>query len=258
MATTETGTELSERERTPAEQPTRPEAPSGRRRTIWFLELYRSALGKKYAMAITGLILLAYVLVHMIGNLKLYLGPESMNAYAEWLRALGEPALPRTVLLWIVRVVLLAAFVLHIHAAYALTMMNRRARPVGYHSRRDYVAADFAARTMRWTGVIVLLFVLFHLADLTFGVANPGYESGAVYSNVVASFSRWPVAILYIVANLALGYHLFHGAWSLFQSLGLNRPAFKHWRRYFAIAFAVVVTAGNVTFPVAVLTGVVG
>lgn len=227
------------------------------RRRAWPLEIYRSALGKKYVMAVTGLVLMAYVLVHAIGNLKLYLGPSSLNRYAAWLREVGEPALPATTLLWLVRVGLIVAFLLHIHAAYRLTVINRRSRPQRYRSKRDYVAADFASRTMRWTGVIVGLFVLFHLLDLTLGVGNRRFVGGDVYHNVVASFERWPVAAIYIVANVALGIHLYHGAWSLFQSMGWNRRRFNHWRRYFAGTFAVVVAGINISFPIAVLTGVV-
>jgi succinate dehydrogenase / fumarate reductase, cytochrome b subunit len=230
------------------------------RRRLWLLELYRSALGKKYAMAISGLVLMAYVLLHMIGNLKLYFGPEAMQEYADWLRIFGAPAAPEDAMLWFVRIVLVVAFLVHIHAAYALTVMNRRARPERYQSRRDYLAADFAARTMRWTGVIILLFVLFHLADLTFGYVNPNPDFAYgqnVYDNVVASFSVPAISAFYIIANLALGLHLYHGAWSLFQTMGWNRPRFNHWRRWFAIAFAVVVAGGNISFPIAVLTGVV-
>jgi succinate dehydrogenase / fumarate reductase cytochrome b subunit len=233
-----------------------PPAPRARSRT-WFGEVYRSAVGKKYAMAISGLVLMAYVLLHAVGNLKLYLGESSMNEYGAWLRVIGEPAVPEYALLWLVRVALLIAFPVHIVAAYQLTRMNRKARPVRYQSQRDYVVADFASRTMRWTGVIVALFVLFHLADLTWGYANPAFEHGEVYSNVVASFQRVPVALLYIAANLALGVHLYHGAWSLFQTMGWNRPRFNRWRRWFAISFAVLVAAVNVSFPVAVLTGIV-
>jgi succinate dehydrogenase / fumarate reductase cytochrome b subunit len=230
----------------------------GRQRRPWVLEVYRSALGKKYVMAVTGMILMGYVLVHMVGNLKLYLGSEALNHYGEWLRDIGEPALPRTVLLWMIRGVLAVAFVLHIHAAYALTMMNNRARPLRrYRSKRDYVAASYASRTMRWSGVIVALFVLFHLMDLTWGNANPDFVRGDPYRNVVESFQRWPVAIVYIVANLALGLHLYHGAWSLFQSMGWSNRRFNRWRRYFGAVFAVVVAAGNISFPIAVLTGVV-
>ncbi len=244
----------------PAPRRVRRSAPSsgvGRDRTPWALELYRSALGKKYVLAVTGMVLMGYVLLHMIGNLKLYLGAESLNRYGEWLRDFGEPAVPREVLLWIARSALIAAVALHIHAAYALTVINRHARPERYRSKRDYVAADFASRTMRWSGVIVGLFVVFHLLDLTWGTANPGFVEGDVYRNVVESFKRWPIALVYLIANLALGLHLYHGAWSLFQSMGWSNARFNHWRRYFSVTFATVVTVGNVSFPIAVLTGLV-
>jgi len=215
--------------------------------------LFATAVGKKYAMAISGLVLMGYVLLHMVGNLKIYFGAESLNKYSEWLREVGEPALPREWLLWGVRIVLLLAVVVHIYAAYALTVMNRRARPVQYVSKRDYVAADFASRTMRWTGIIVVLFVIWHLLDLTWGTTNPDFVSGDVYHNVIASFERIPVAIVYVIANLALGVHLYHGAWSLFQSMGW----YGTWRRTFSIAFAGVIVLGNVSFPLAVMFGVV-
>ena len=215
--------------------------------------LYATHVGKKYAMAISGMVLMAFVFVHMVGNLKLYLGAASIDAYSRWLRNVGEPAMPRETLLWVVRVGLLAAVAVHVHAAYSLTVVNRRARPDAYRSPRDYVAASFASRTMRWTGPIVLAFVMFHLLDLTWGTANPSFRAGDPYHNVVASFQRWPVAVAYVVANLALALHLSHGASSLFQSIGwVNRR-----RREFALAFAVVVAAGNVSFPLAVLTGVI-
>jgi succinate dehydrogenase / fumarate reductase cytochrome b subunit len=227
------------------------------RRAPFPVRFYASAIGKKWAMAVSGIVLLLFVLGHMVGNLKVYLGPEHMNSYAEWLRDFGEPAFPRTVILWIVRAVLIAAFAVHIHAAYSLTRLNREARPVRYQSPRDYVAANWASRTMRWTGVIVGLFVVFHLFDLTWGQANPDFVRGDAYQNLVASFERWPVAIVYIVANLALGFHIYHGAWSLFQSVGWNNPRFNVWRRYFAGAFASVVAGANVLFPIMVLAGVV-
>lgn len=226
-----------------------------RRKRPFFIEFYSSDVGKKWVMAVTGIVLLGYVLVHMIGNLKLYLGAEDINHYGEWLREFGEPALPRTVFLWIMRVGLAAAFFFHIHAAYALTRSNLRARAGGYRGGRDYVASDYASRTMRWTGIIITLFVLFHLADLTWGTANPDFVRGEVYANIVASFERVPVSVIYIVANLALGLHIYHGAWSMFQSLGLTNPRFNVWRRWFAIGFAAVVTLGNISFPLAVLTG---
>jgi succinate dehydrogenase / fumarate reductase cytochrome b subunit len=216
--------------------------------------LYGTYVGKKYAMAISGIVLMLFVLGHMIGNLKLYLGASQLDAYGHWLRGVGEPALPRQTLLWAVRIVLIAAVAIHIHAAYALTLVNRRARPLPYRSARDYVAASFASRTMRWTGVIVALFVVFHLLDLTWGAANPDFRAGDPYHNVVASFQRWPVAIAYVVANLALALHLYHGAWSLTQSMGW---VFAR-RRELAIAFAAIVALGNVSFPIAVVTGIVG
>lgn len=235
-------------------------APTPRRfrRSLWLLEFYRSALGKKYAMALSGVFIMAWLVGHLVGNFKIFLGAESFDFYSEWLReGLGYPLLPRTWLLWSIRILLIAAFVIHIHAAYALTVMNRRARPHAYESPRDYVAANFAARTMRWSGIIVGLFIVFHLLDLTWGYANPDFVVGDVYHNVVASFQRWPVSFFYILANLALGLHLYHGAWSLFQSLGLNNRRFNHWRHYFAVAFAAVITLGNISFPLAVMTGVV-
>jgi len=228
-----------------------------RHRSFWPLELYRSAVGKKWIMAITGVMLLGFVFGHMIGNLKVYLGAEDMNHYGEFLRELLVPLLPRTWLLWGVRLGLIAAFVLHIHAAYALTQMNHRARPDDYVGGRDYIAANFASRTMRWTGIIVGLYLLFHLADLTAGAANPEFVRGDPYNNLVASFDNVPVALLYVVANVALGVHIFHGTWSLFQSLGLNNPRFNRWRIGFARGFAALIVLGNVSFPIAVMTGVV-
>jgi succinate dehydrogenase / fumarate reductase cytochrome b subunit len=228
------------------------------RRLPWPLAFYSTALGKKWVMAVSGIILLLFVFFHMLGNLKLYLGAEEINTYAHGLRTFGEPFAPYSYVLWAVRIILVIAVVLHIHAAWTLTLMNRRARPVGYQGGRHYVAATYAARTMRWSGIIVLAFIIYHLLDLTFGTTNPNFVSGDPYHNVVESFSRWPVAIAYIVANLALGLHIYHGAWSLFQSLGWNSPRINAGRRWFATLFAAVIVIGNVSFPIAVLTGVIG
>ncbi|MFN8018189.1 MAG: succinate dehydrogenase cytochrome b subunit [Acidimicrobiales bacterium] len=222
------------------------------------MEIYRSALGKKYVMALTGIMLMGFVFAHMVGNLKMYMGPVDYDHYAAFLRKLGYPILPKGVALWLMRAGLLTAVVLHIHSAYSLTRMNQRARITTYQSKRDYIAANFASRTMRWTGIIVFLFLIWHLADLTWGWANPDFVEGAVYHNVVVSFSRVGVAVLYVVANLALGVHLFHGAWSLFQSMGWNSPRFNKWRRNFAAAFAAIIVVGNCSFPIAVQLGIVG
>jgi succinate dehydrogenase / fumarate reductase, cytochrome b subunit len=222
----------------------------------WFGEVYRSAVGKKAVMAVTGILLFGFVLVHMVGNLKLYEGPQVLNSYAGFLRTVGSPAIPTSGLLWLARAILLVAVVLHMWAAWQVTMMSRAARPQGY-GRRDFVEASYASRTMRWGGVIILLFVVYHLLDLTFGTVNPSFRHGDVYHNVVASFSVWWVAAFYVVAQVALGFHLYHGLWSLFQSLGWNHPRFNGWRRGFATAFAWIITVGNISFPLAVLAGVV-
>jgi succinate dehydrogenase / fumarate reductase cytochrome b subunit len=217
---------------------------------------YRSSLGKKAVMAVTGLILFGFVLGHMAGNLKLYQGEAAYDAYAEHLRELGAPIFAHGQLLWVFRLGLLAAVGLHLHAATVLTLQNRRARPAAYELR-ETLQATYAARTMRWGGVIVLLFVLYHLAHLTFGWAHPDFEPGKVFQNVIVGFSIPWVAVFYVVANFALGLHLYHGVWSLFQSLGWNHPKLNPWRRRLAAFFAAAVTLGNVSFPLAVLTGVV-
>jgi len=221
------------------------------------VRFWRSAIGKKWVMAVTGIMLLGFVLFHMIGNLKIYLGAAHLDEYAEWLRTIGEPFVPRGVFLWILRVGLIGAFFFHIVSAAQLTRLNHQSRPMKYQSPRDYVAADFASRTMRWTGVIVGLFVIFHLMDLTWGTVDPGWARGHVYANVIHSFQRVPVAIVYIVANIALAIHIFHGAWSMFQSLGINNPKWNDARRKFAIGFALLIGIANVSFPLLVVTGVV-
>lgn len=245
------------------------EKPTRHRPAPWPVEFYRSAVGKKWVMAVTGVILLSFVLAHMIGNLKIYiLEPVTEGAvtdyeidlYGEALRSLLFPLVPHHVVLWIMRIGLIVAGALHVHAAYALTVVNRKARLVDYQGPREYLVANYASRTMRWSGVIVLLFVGWHLADFTWGVAPfapDGWVHGQVHDNFIESFSRVPVSMLYIVANLALGFHLYHGAWSMFQSIGANNPRFNPWRRYLAIAFSVLIVAANISFPIAVMTGIV-
>ncbi len=229
------------------------------------IDLYRSAVGKKWVMAITGILLMGFVFAHMVGNTKMYFGAEDFDSYAEFLRRIAYPLVPETGFLWIMRVGLIAAFAFHMHAAYSLTVLNRKARPVGYKTRRDYIAVNWANRSMRWTGIIILLFVIFHLMDLTWGrapVASSEYAYGAAYANVAFSMERWPVAVIYILCNLALGVHLYHGSWSIFQTLGTMsskfNPRHNPLRRGFALAFAVIVAGVNISFPIAVLTGVVG
>jgi succinate dehydrogenase / fumarate reductase cytochrome b subunit len=216
-------------------------------------------------MAASGLVLFAFVVGHLVGNLKLYQGryadgPHAgqyrIDVYGEGLREIGSPILGRGQALWLARIALLGAVGLHILAAWRTTRQSWAARPIPYR-RLAAVQSTYAARTMRWGGVIILFYVLFHLADLTFGWANPAFVAGRVRDNLVASFEQPLVAGLYVVANVALGCHLHHGLWSLFQSLGWNNPRFDVWRRRFATASAVAITAGNVSFPVAVLAGLV-
>lgn len=232
-------------------------APGSTRKLPLPLEIYRTAVGKKYVMALTGIAIMGFVFFHMLGNLKMFLGPEDFDHYGEWLRELLVPFVPRTVTLWLLRIGLIAAFVLHVHAAYSLTRINHAARETKYQSKRDYVAANYASRTMRWSGVIFGLFLVWHLFDLTFTGTGYHYARGHVYDNVALSLGRLWNAAFYLVANIALGFHLFHGAWSLFQTMGWNNPRFNAWRRGFAAGFAGLVVLGNVSFPIAVTAGVV-
>jgi succinate dehydrogenase / fumarate reductase cytochrome b subunit len=226
-------------------------------RAPWPVQFYGTAVGKKWVMALTGLAIMGFVFAHAVGNLKVYMGADDFNHYGEFLRELLVPILPRTVTLWLLRIGLIVAFVLHIHSAWGLTRMNRRANGSGYTQSRDWQAATIASRSMRMTGIVIALFLLFHLADLTWGTVNPDFVRGDAYRNFVATFSRPVVSIFYIVANVALGIHLFHGAWSMFQSMGLNNPKWNSWRRGFAAGFAALIVVINVSFPLAVLTGVV-
>jgi len=235
-----------------------PDTASGpARRRPWPIEFYRSAVGKKWVMAVTGLIGMGFVIAHLIGNLKLYLSREEIDLYGEALRNFPKDLLPRTVFLWTLRAVLFVALVLHVHCAYALTRMNQKARPVGYQSKRDYSVANYASRTMRWSGVIVLLFIFFHLLDLTWGGGGADFVRGDPYNNAIRSMERPLVAAVYIIANLALGLHLYHGAWSLFQSLGINNPRINVARRRFAQGFAAIIVIGNCSFPILVQAHVV-
>lgn len=225
-----------------------------------WLRIYRTAVGKKTVMAVSGILLFGFVLAHMLGNLKLYLGAEELNHYAEWLRQVGSPLFPHGSLLWLARLLLLAAVAVHITAATQLTLLSWKARPEDYEQRRP-IEATYASRTMRWGGVIIALFVLYHLAHLTWGAewAHQDFIPGDVYHNVVAGFSVWWVSAFYIVAQMALCLHLYHGVWSLFQTLGWHVSGNPHdWRRRFALVFALIIFVGNISFPLAVLVGLVG
>lgn len=212
---------------------------------------FGSTIGRKIVMAVTGVILFGFVVGHMAGNLQLYLGPGPMNAYAVFLREVLHGSG-----LWIARAVLLLAVVLHVWAAVSLTRLDLAARPLEYHEWRA-AESTYASRSMRWTGFLLAAFVVFHLLDLTFGTANPGFQEGNVYANVVRSFSRVPVVVVYVVAMGLLGLHLKHGTLSMLRTLGLSHPGHQAIAAQVLTVLVGVTIAANVSFPLAVLFGVV-
>ncbi|MFD6416854.1 succinate dehydrogenase [Streptomyces sp. NPDC060194] len=231
----------------PGTPPRRPSAV----RTLW-----DSTIGKKVIMAVSGLVMLAYVVAHMLGNLKIFFGKGDFNGYAHWLRTMGEPLLHHEWALWIVRVALVAAVVLHGVCAYQLSRRDLKARPTAYaHKRRR---ASYATRTMRWGGIILALFIVWHILDLTTGTAHPGgFEHGNPYDNVVDTFSTWYGNVVYIAAVTALGLHVRHGFWSAAQTLGAGNATRDRALKAVANALALVLTLGFVSVPVAVMTGLV-
>src|ERR1700720_3793192 len=221
------------------------------------LALWSSVIGKKVVMALTGAVLILFVVAHMVGNLKLFSGQEEINAYSRFLREVGWPELGYGQLLWIVRIVLLVCAFLHITAAVQLTRMNWRARPVGYENRKD-VETTWGAVTMRWGGLLLAVFIVFHLLHFTGGLVGfqPGqFEHLMVYQNVVAGFSVLPISLFYIVAMGALCLHLDHGIWSILQTLGwVNLDNTKSLRAVSRI-MALVIFAGFISVPLSVLAG---
>ncbi len=212
---------------------------------------FESSVGRKLVMALTGILLFGFVLGHMIGNLQIYLGPEAINHYGEFLRELGHGGA-----IWVARLVLLAAVGLHIWAAITLALENRAARPQRYR-RLGYEASDYASRTMIWSGPLLAIFVVYHLLHFTIGSVHHDFIPGDVYHNVIAGFRVWPVSVFYIVCMLALGFHMVHGLWSMLQTIGFSHPRYNAWRRTFAVIFTLVVVVGNISIPVSVLTGVI-
>ncbi|WSQ23953.1 succinate dehydrogenase [Streptomyces zaomyceticus] len=207
-------------------------------------------------MAVSGLLMLGYLVAHVAGNLKVFFGPEEFNAYGHWLRVMGAPVLHHEWALWLVRIALLAAVVAHAVCAYQLSRRDVRARPTAYVHRRK--RASYATRTMRWGGIILALFIVWHILDLTTGTVHPGgFEEGKPYQNVVDTFSTWYGNVIYIVAMLAVGLHVRHGFWSAAQTLGVGDARRERLLRAAANTLALVLTAGFVSVPVAVMTGVV-
>lgn len=214
-------------------------------------------------MAVSGIILIGYLLAHMYGNLKVFAGQAAFDEYAAHLRTIGEPILPHAGLLWIIRVVLLAAVVAHAYAAFKLWARNHRGRGGAkrYQSARAArgVQRSYSSFTLRWGGIIIAVFVVFHLLNFTWQVINPGGASASPYQRVVNGFSVWWLVVAYTVAMLAVGFHLRHGTWSALTTLGLNTSTVAR-RRLNLIAYAVagVVTVGFLLPPYSILFGLVG
>ncbi|HYG67433.1 MAG TPA: succinate dehydrogenase cytochrome b subunit [Anaeromyxobacteraceae bacterium] len=212
--------------------------------------LWKNAIGKKWLMAVTGIVLFAYVLVHMLANLQVYSGSaETLNAYGRFLRI--APAL-----LWAARIVLLAALAVHVVAGVQLYLGKKRARPQDYAQWTPAVSSP-ASRTMIWSGFLIFAFVVYHLLDLTIGTANPDFRHGDIYHNIIVSLAQLGASIAYLVAMLALGFHLWHGLWSMFQSLGVANRAWLRPLKKFAVIAATLIALGFASIPIAVLTGVI-
>jgi succinate dehydrogenase / fumarate reductase cytochrome b subunit len=214
-----------------------------------------SSVFKKAAMAVSGIIMVLYLILHMIGNLKAFAGRETFNNYSHFIRTAGEPAVPEQTVLTIVRVVLVVAVLAHMWAAFSLWKQARAARPVAYVTKKR-VQQSYASRTLRWGGVIILLFIIYHLLDLTVGAVNPEGD-GTPYDKLVASFSNPFVTAFYVIALVLLGMHLRHGLWSVAQTLGQSNKRRERALNVFATAFAVVLIGGFLVIPFSVLFGVI-
>jgi succinate dehydrogenase / fumarate reductase cytochrome b subunit len=221
------------------------------------MAFWHTMIGKKVVMAVTGVVLVAFVIAHMLGNLKAFSGPNGINTYSRFLREVGSPELAYGQLLWVVRIVLLTCVALHITAAVQLSRMSWAARPVGYSVKRN-IETTFAARIMRWGGVVLVTFIIFHLLHLTGGVVGfrPGqFRDLAVYQNVMAAFAVGPVTFFYVLAMGALCLHLDHGIWSMLQTLGWNSARNEITLKILSRLIAIVVFLGFSSVPVSVLAG---
>ncbi|OON72729.1 succinate dehydrogenase [Streptomyces tsukubensis] len=231
-------------------------APRTDRRPSMTRNIWDSSVGKKTVMAVTGLMMLLYLVVHMYGNLKIFFGPGTFDDYAHWLRTIGEPFMHYEWTLWIIRFVLVVAVVAHAVSAYQLSRRDQRARPVKYVHKRH--RASFATHTMRYGGIVLALFIVWHILDLTTGtVHSGGFQEGHPYANVVDTFSTWYGNTIYIVAMLALGLHIQHGFWSAAQTLGAGSRSRDLTLKTIANVLAVLLTLGFIAVPVGVMTGLV-
>ena len=211
---------------------------------------YRATIGKKVVMAITGIILAGWIVGHLLGNLLVFRGPAALNEYAALLKR-------NMALLWALRAALLVTVLLHITAAVQLVRQERASRPVAY-ARQVPQASTFASRTIRWGGLVIAVFVVYHLLHFTTGTLHPSFSHGDVYSNMISGLGVPWVAAIYLVAVAALGLHLHHGMWSIFQTLGISSPMVTGLRRRVAIAIAGIVYIGFTSIPIAILFGLLG
>ena len=213
---------------------------------------YRSMVGKKAVMGVTGLIGIGFVILHSIGNLLVFRGPAAIDSYSHFLKSSGE-------LLWALRIVLIVAVILHVIAAVQLTRQSRAARPIGY-SKQEHQVATPASRTMRWGGALLLVFIVLHILHFTTGTIRPAgvFSPEDPYTNIVTSFRIWWVALFYVVAMVALGLHLFHGAWSSVRSIGVSPASPQPLHHRISLAIALLVWAAFTAIPIAVFFGFVG
>ncbi len=229
-------------------------------RLRWFRELWSSTVGKKLIVAVTGVILVAYVILHVLGNLKTLqgnggAGAAPVDTYAEWLRTVGKPVIPRDGVLWLVRVILISAFVIHIVGVTQLIKRNREARPPG-HRKAKRIGRSFSSRTMAWTGVLLAVFVVFHVLQFTTLTIHPTpLAEGTVYANLYDAFQQLWIVVLYVAAVAILGFHLRHALWSVLQTHGVDAPNRNPTIRRGATATAVLITVGFAAIPIVIYAG---
>jgi len=224
------------------------------------VSLYGSSVGKKIAMGLSGLILFGFVIVHMLGNLKAFqphdgVGPHPLDQYGAFLREFGYPVVPEYGTVWVIRIALLVALGIHMIAAYQLWRQSRSARTVGYGKAKSEVFS-YASLTMRWGGVTIAVFVVYHLLHMTTGTVHPEFEYGSVYQNLVIGFQSPLIVGVYLIAVAALSAHLYHGVWSVFTTLGVQNPRIQRLRRPVAAAFAGGLLLGYAVVPLAVMAGI--
>jgi succinate dehydrogenase / fumarate reductase cytochrome b subunit len=212
--------------------------------------LWDSSVGKKIVMAVTGLIWVAYLIIHVLANLLVFQGPGKINAYSAFLHGTGGA-------LWAARVVLIAALVLHVVAAVQLSARQQEARPARYVAGRKPQVSTVASRTIRWGGALILLFLVYHILHFTIGSAHPSFVEGNPYHNVATGFNNLAVVVLYLIVMAVVGLHLYHGVWSSGRSLGVSPPSPRPLRRNLALVLAILIWAGFSVIPIAVYAGVV-